>query len=252
MTSPSKPSIPYGFCHCGCGQLAKIATRAYVERGWTAGEPRPFLRGHNRRRPFEYRRGRYAGDHVVFIKLQDGSETVVSACDFQKVKGICWTKSKGYAVGKVNGHFIPMHRFLLGLAADNPLDGEHENLNRLDNRRGNIRRATRQQNLQNLPVKKCSTTGIKGVIATTMCREPAALRSSRLWRGSTLNHAWREKHGSSQQAMLDYASAPADRSLKREENHEPRRIQLEALSGHHRGQAAYRPQDRHTLDEVGT
>lgn len=46
-------SIPYGRCHCGCGQLTSIATRARLSRGprQAKGEPMQFIHGHSRRRP---------------------------------------------------------------------------------------------------------------------------------------------------------------------------------------------------------
>jgi len=39
--------IPYGYCHCGCGQPTVISGRNDVSRGWRKGEPRRFLAGHN-------------------------------------------------------------------------------------------------------------------------------------------------------------------------------------------------------------
>lgn len=32
-------SIPYGFCHCTCGERTKIATQTDKSRGWVKGEP---------------------------------------------------------------------------------------------------------------------------------------------------------------------------------------------------------------------
>jgi 5-methylcytosine-specific restriction endonuclease McrA len=44
-----KPEIPYGYCHCGCGQKTKIAART---RGETvAGQPSRYLQGHNAGNP---------------------------------------------------------------------------------------------------------------------------------------------------------------------------------------------------------
>lgn len=38
--------IPYGFCHCGCGQRTNIAGQSRTDRGWTKGEPKPYVRSH--------------------------------------------------------------------------------------------------------------------------------------------------------------------------------------------------------------
>src|SRR5688500_327332 len=41
-------TIPYGYCHCGCGQLAPIATYTIPKRGYFKGRPVRFVHGHNR------------------------------------------------------------------------------------------------------------------------------------------------------------------------------------------------------------
>lgn len=40
--------IPFGHCHCGCGQRTKLATKGSTARGWVKGEPLPYLKGHRR------------------------------------------------------------------------------------------------------------------------------------------------------------------------------------------------------------
>lgn len=42
-------AIPKGFCQCGCGQKTPIASRNQRTRGWTKGEPIPYIQSHNRR-----------------------------------------------------------------------------------------------------------------------------------------------------------------------------------------------------------
>jgi hypothetical protein len=43
--------VPYGYCHCGCGQLTPIAQRAYSNKGIVKGEPLRYLSGHKLRIP---------------------------------------------------------------------------------------------------------------------------------------------------------------------------------------------------------
>lgn len=38
--------IPYGFCHCGCGQRTGIAKWTRSDRGWVAGKPKRFIYPH--------------------------------------------------------------------------------------------------------------------------------------------------------------------------------------------------------------
>lgn len=42
--------IPYGYCQCGCGQLAPIAKRDWPKRGHLKGQPIRFISGHNIKR----------------------------------------------------------------------------------------------------------------------------------------------------------------------------------------------------------
>jgi hypothetical protein len=42
-------TIPEGYCKCGCGQLAPLASQTYTKRGWVKGEPVRFIRGHANR-----------------------------------------------------------------------------------------------------------------------------------------------------------------------------------------------------------
>lgn len=38
--------VPYGYCHCGCGNATKIADRTHTSKGHFKGEPYKFLMGH--------------------------------------------------------------------------------------------------------------------------------------------------------------------------------------------------------------
>lgn len=47
--------IPYGYCHCGCGQKTKIAPQNLIRLGWIKGEPIRYITGHNKpskRKPY--------------------------------------------------------------------------------------------------------------------------------------------------------------------------------------------------------
>lgn len=43
--------VPFGYCHCGCGNKTPLSTRTQARRGLVSGQPRQFLRGHCNRRP---------------------------------------------------------------------------------------------------------------------------------------------------------------------------------------------------------
>lgn len=48
--------VPFGYCHCGCGQKTKIATRTHRRYGWIKGVPFRYLFGHrtNERKTTQY------------------------------------------------------------------------------------------------------------------------------------------------------------------------------------------------------
>src|SRR6187402_1095896 len=43
-------NIPFGYCHCGCGQRTNIATTTKPKYGTTKGQPRRFVQGHGSHR----------------------------------------------------------------------------------------------------------------------------------------------------------------------------------------------------------
>lgn len=50
MTTPYDTSdIPYGYCHCGCGEKTSIAKKTSTREGVKKGEPHKFARCHNSR-----------------------------------------------------------------------------------------------------------------------------------------------------------------------------------------------------------
>lgn len=50
-TRHSSTEIPYGYCHCGCGERTRIETHSHPERGQFAGHPRKYVNGHQNRKP---------------------------------------------------------------------------------------------------------------------------------------------------------------------------------------------------------
>lgn len=71
---------------------------------------------------------------------------------FEYLNQFNWSVTKGgnsfYARRNIGGSFIQMHREILGLT-DPKIFGEHEDHNGLNNKEGNLRRATNSQNCAN-------------------------------------------------------------------------------------------------------
>lgn len=90
------------------------------------------------------------------IPLNNGMTCMVDDEDFPLVSQFNWWADKDrntyYAVTKVRQHDghrkrMSMHRLILSAKADETVD--HENQNGLDNRRSNLRMATREENASN-------------------------------------------------------------------------------------------------------
>ncbi len=45
-TPDTSQEIPYGYCHCGCGQKTRISAKNHTKKGYVKGEPYPFIVGH--------------------------------------------------------------------------------------------------------------------------------------------------------------------------------------------------------------
>lgn len=68
---------PSGLCQCGCGRATPIAARTDGQRGYVAGQPQRYVRGHRRRSPLDpaarlFARLRAEGECLVFTGALDG------------------------------------------------------------------------------------------------------------------------------------------------------------------------------------
>jgi hypothetical protein len=119
----------------------------------TSNRPTPAIRCHNRVRSW------------VEIELTKGQFAKVDLDDLDKVMFDCWSLGgDGYAVrGAPKNKLFRMHRVILGLPADDSRQVDHRNRDRLDNRRWNLRIATRPQNQVNKEKRAGTSSRFKGV-----------------------------------------------------------------------------------------
>lgn len=102
------------------------------------------------------------------IPLTKGTFALVDDADFRYLSQFDWCWSNGYAVrsGRLpDGRYttIRMHRELLGLVPGDGIKIDHWNLNKIDNRRKNLREATNSENGRNRGKNSNNTSGYKGV-----------------------------------------------------------------------------------------
>ncbi len=106
-------------------------------------------------------RGVYGGGRVVAWAIVDAADVSMLLA----AASPCWRlNSTGYAetgTPKI-GTWVPMQRLLLGLEKGDPLESDHINGDRVDNRRCNLRAVTHAQNGQNRKLQG-GTSRFRGV-----------------------------------------------------------------------------------------
>lgn len=116
----------------------------------------------------EIRPIRIEGD-VAYVPLTKGYEALIDASDVHLVDGFNWhacvTPRVVYALRGVypGGHKVAVYMHRVIMAAPSGMDVDHINCDGLDNRRINLRLATRSQNQRNQRLHKDNASGIKGV-----------------------------------------------------------------------------------------
>ena len=108
------------------------------------------------REPQEWRLSHYesVGGYYAYIPYQRALFTArVDAGDLETVSKYRWYLKDGYAVTSMAGKRVKMHHLILGKPPKGQ-EVDHENKDRLDNRRSNLRFLTRQQNAKNRSVGK--------------------------------------------------------------------------------------------------
>lgn len=90
-----------------------------------------------------------------------------------------WTLMDGYAITSIGGKRVLMHHLVVGRMQG--MDVSHENTNRLDNRRNNLKVCSRSVNMLNPadgPRKSNKSCGLRGVT-----RDDSGRRLAKPWRG---------------------------------------------------------------------
>lgn len=88
----------------------------------------------------------FVDDYVVGADFK-GNRFYFDRDDFDLLAPFIWyCNHDGYVVARIDGTNITMHRFLLG---DTPIAVDHENGQKYDNRRFNLRSATNAENVAN-------------------------------------------------------------------------------------------------------
>lgn len=91
------------------------------------------------------------------------AEAIIDKEDYGKVSKFKWHISEGAAKTDVNRVKLPLASLLMGIESNRKVVVDHINLDKLDNRKENLRACTHQENDCNKLVRKDSVCGFKGV-----------------------------------------------------------------------------------------
>lgn len=166
-------------CVCDCGNETVVHSQS-LRRGLTTSCGNC---------PNEYV---YQGEYVA-IKLSAEHVALIDSNDYDRVKAYRWWRDgRGYVCAHIDHKVNKLHRYLLDAEARFEVD--HINLDPLDNRRSNLRLATRKQNSYNIGLNRNNTSGYKGV---SFDRQTQSYRASIVHDGQRI---WLGRHKSAEEA----------------------------------------------------
>lgn len=111
----------------------------------------------------EYKDEGYAEIILYDINYNEKARTMIDLDDVERCKPFKWSlRNDGYVSTKINGKEVKLHRFILNTPKGKHTD--HININRLDNRKSNLRICTQQQNNKNKSMYENNKIGKRGVI----------------------------------------------------------------------------------------
>lgn len=177
-------NIPYGFCHCGCGQKTTIPKYSgkHGKYEYIKGVPVKFTKHHSKNKPknsfMDAAPFKIRGVYCRFILLSKGQIAIVYESDYLWIAQWKWHVSwdagtRSYYAARSTtlqerlegkGVTVSMHRAIMGLDRGDPREVDHvESGDTLDNRRSNLRIASRTQNMRNRRANRRTKANLKGV-----------------------------------------------------------------------------------------
>ena len=137
-------------CECSCGnQITVPLCRLRSANLKSCGRCKP--------NTYETREG------LIFVTVADGRSFVIDEQDFPVIAKRSWhITAQGYVATDIDRKLVKLHNMLLNPAGTELVD--HINRNKLDNRRENLRKCTKQQNCFNQSLRCTNSSGFKGVV----------------------------------------------------------------------------------------
>lgn len=149
----------YWLCQCDCGNPELISVqRSCLTSGHTKScgcLQKEFIKGLGEQRK-EFNECKLIDNHYE-MKI-DNEIVLFDIEDYDVISKYYWRLNHGYAYTWYENKPVPMHYILF-----NEYIYDHENRNRLDNRRFNLRKCNYTENNENISLRKDNTSGITGV-----------------------------------------------------------------------------------------
>lgn len=169
-----KSGCSYWLCKCECGVEKEISIVA-LRRGQKSCGCSAYDFAKDKTIRNEYT---VDGNNVVHVILRTGDEMLCDLEDWENLKDFTWTKDKwGYASASINRKRKKFHIEVKGKKDGYVVD--HEDRNKLNNQRNNLRFVTKSGNAANSKLSKNNTSGIKGVKRARSGRWVASLMLNR-------------------------------------------------------------------------
>lgn len=97
-------------------------------------------------------------------KCEETARTIVDAEDVEKIKDYKWhLNTQGYAATNIKNTTLQMQHLVVDIKNNRQKKTDHEDRDRLNNRKTNIRFCTQKENARNRGKSKNNTSGHKGV-----------------------------------------------------------------------------------------
>jgi hypothetical protein len=134
-------------------------------------------------------------------ELTKGQMFMFSKGDIETVQRYCWCYGRGYAITFIGDKLHQFHNILLGFQPTQQETIDHIDCNRLNNKRENLRVASRRTQMINKTVQKNNNSGIRGVFYDRQRNRWVALWQDRIDQTKTKYFSVR-KHGEAQAKQM--------------------------------------------------
>lgn len=150
----------YWNCICDCGNIFTIRQDHLV----AANNPNCGCLTHKKRiKAKKHNDYVFADNYVIFSASNTHNAFYVDREDFEKVYERCWYEDEsGYIKTRMEGKLISLHRYIMNITDINILI-DHIDRNTRNNRKSNLRKATKSQNGMNRLEPSNNTSGFRGV-----------------------------------------------------------------------------------------